>query len=394
MNGLKGIKVALDLPTGIDTDDGNVSGSAFFADTTVTFGRKKTGLLLNEGKQRAGKLVTESCGLCYPSAERKPEYFIFEREDALARLLRNPQGNKGSFGKLGIIAGSESIPGAAILCVSAAFACGAGYVRLMTHENNKEGVMQAAPETLLSLYGGNEPAIETAQLRSLPAFADVICIGPGIGTGMTGRRLLEGLLDELESNLSSSRHKALVLDADALNLIAETPVLLSRTSFLTGQGVSVVMTPHLLEFARLTGLTVSQIRSNKRELAQQFAAEHGIILVLKDAQTLIASPKGQVCIAAQGNEGMAVAGSGDVLTGILAACLGMMKTGRDENGALQQDEAFLMTCLGVFVQQLSGAMAKKQMGSHSMTPHDQLRFLKRSMKKLGKEAEEKYGTVR
>lgn len=396
MNRLCGFHLALDIPTGVDADTGNLPGSGFLADVTVTFGAKKAGLLLGDGKRHAGKIRKDTCGIVYPKPDfpvgkrENPFLFCLGKKDVTRFLKRDPQGNKGSFGKIGMIAGNEDMAGAALLSVGAAFSCGAGYIRLLTHEKNRTPVMQKWPETVLLLYRED---VDHQVFGQLAGRSDVLVAGPGIGTGNMAYRLLAGLFSYLLEN--GCTDKKLLLDADALNLLAEHEQLQQQFDRLTAAGVFCVITPHLLEFSRLSKKALVDVKQDKIRCAVSFAKQHGCTVVLKDAQTVIAHPSGRVCIGIRGNDGMAVAGSGDVLTGILAACLGHAGDARTdtENGDKQDLQSFLAVCCGVFVQGFCGDAVKKKCGAHSMLPQDQILSLRKCMKKLGKEAEEKNETV-
>nr|MBQ8252727.1 NAD(P)H-hydrate dehydratase [Lachnospiraceae bacterium] len=372
MNAQNAYKIAMDIPTGICSDTGCVRGAAFAADITVTFGLPKQGLYLGDGKKYAGGLKYDSCGMVYPDfwqkmAEKKSDKtFVIEKTDVRRGLKRDSGGNKATFGKIGVIAGSKNIAGAAELAVEAAFRSGGGYVRLCTHENNKNSIMQTIPETVLQLYGDRTEDV-AGQVDAVLAFADVICCGPGLGTSEIAKEILNTLLQRITAD------KTLILDADALNLIAREH---EPAEVFASLECDIILTPHVLEFSRLSKLPVEEIKADKVEIARAYAKKHGVILVLKDAQTVIADSGGNVCISPRGNDGMAVAGSGDVLSGVLAGICG------------QSDDPYTAACLGVYIHGMAGDKAKKKLGAHSMMPTDMIRELKKCMKKLGKEANE------
>lgn len=375
MNGLSGYKLAMDIPTGVNSDTGNVTGIAFRADETVTFGLKKAGLLLNEGKQYAGKVKVNSCGIYYPfmvGQEATGQIFTFEEKDLKKYLVRSSQGNKSTFGKIGILAGSEKVGGAAILCARGAYRSGGGYLRLCTHVNNRDSILQCLPETVLDVYGNGEDAeADKKRIQELLAFSRVLCAGPGMGKSDRAARMLGELLCHI-----SGTGKTLILDADALNLISEQERLKSSLC----NDANLILTPHLLEFSRLCGLSVREIRENKIEVSRSYAREWGCTLVLKDARTVVADRHGNVFVNTTGNSGMAVAGSGDVLAGIIAGLQGQIK------------DPYIAACCGVYIHGMAGDITAKKMGAHSMLPTDFVENVKKCMKKLGKEAEEN-GTV-
>ncbi len=366
LNQMQAYKVALDIPTGVCADTGRVLGAAFCADVTVAFGLCKQGLLLGGGKICAGEILLDGCGMVYPQMEEKPT-FVMDKKTVSSYLKRSPDGNKSTFGKLAFISGCETIAGAAILNVCAAFRSGAGYVRLCTHENNREAVLSAAPETVLSLYAREGADMLAEQVRQAADFAHVICAGSGIGMTRSSKLLM----DELTGLLCSEPGKTWILDADALNLLAESNCLKKKKPAPCSE---VILTPHVLEFSRLSGLSVDEIKADRVGVARNFAVKYGCIVVLKDAQTVVAGRDGRVCISAKGNDGMAVAGSGDVLAGVIAGVAGQIK------------DPYIAACTGVYLHAAAGDMAAEKLGTHSMLPADMIYYLKKCIKKLGKEA--------
>ncbi len=366
MNGMSAMKIALDIPTGICADTGRVLGEAFRADVTATFGLRKQGLLLGDGKRCAGEVCYDSCGMIYPQMEAG-QTFLLDKKTVRAALKRNPDGNKSTFGKLSFISGSETIAGAAVLNVCAAFRSGTGYIRLCTHEKNKETVLEAAPETVLDLYSVDDSEALQEKVKKAVDFAQVICAGSGLGSGLAAQAIMEVLTDEIKAETE----KTFILDADALNLMAADAMLKEK---MFQSGTSVILTPHVLEFSRLSGLSVEEIKADRVSVAREFARKNHCILVLKDAQTVIAGPDGRVCISEKGNDGMAVAGSGDVLAGVIAGIAGQIK------------DPYMAACIGVYIHGTTGDMAAEKYGTHSMLPTDMIHCLKKCMKKLGKEA--------
>lgn len=366
MNRISALKMALDIPTGICADTGRVLGTAFRADITATFGLRKQGLFLSEGKKYAGEICYDSCGMVYPATDAKPA-FLLDKKTIKKLLKRTPDGNKATFGKLSFVAGSEAIAGAAILNVCAAFRSGAGYVRLCTHKNNKEAVLKAMPETVLDLYDGAELQAVREKIEKASDFAHVICAGSGLGTDAVSKEIVEALAEEMRRKDG----KIFILDADALNLLAGD-VMLKEKVFAAK--ASLILTPHVLEFSRLSGLSVEEIKADRVSAARKFATENRCIVVLKDAQTVVADTEGNVCISVKGNDGMAVAGSGDVLAGVIAGIAGQIKN------------PYMAACVGVYVHGWAGDMAAEKLGTHSMLPSDMIHCLKKCMKKLGKEA--------
>ncbi len=365
MNSIPALKIALDIPTGVCSDTGSVLGTAFRADVTATFGLRKQGLFLGAGKVCAGEICYDSCGMVYPAMAEK-ETFLLDKKTIRDLLKRNPNGNKSTFGKLSFIAGNEKIAGAAILNVCAAFRSGAGYVKLCTHEKNKDAVLAAAPETVLTLYDGGAEEERNDMVKNAVGFAQVVCVGSGLGTDVTARGILTSLVQEMQTE-----EKIFVFDADALNIIAADDMLREK---IFASKSDIILTPHVMEFSRLSHFSVEEIKADLVGTAREFAMRCKCILVLKDAQTVVASPDGRVCISAKGNDGMAVAGSGDVLAGVISGVAG------------QINEPYMAACAGVYIHGRAGDMASKKIGRHSMLPTDMIHYVKKCMKKLGKEA--------
>lgn len=357
LNQMDSFKLAMDVPTGIHADTGQLLGTCFMADMTTTYGRIKTGLLLGEGKLAAGEVAVDDCGMSDMNWQSDSDCFAMDIEDLTRLVKRHPNGNKGSFGKIGMIVGSQAVPGAALLSVGAAFRSGAGYLQVCTHEDNRALLMEQNPETVLKLYA-DSVQIES-YLGDMLRFADVASIGCGLGVEVA-KTVLETLVTEYYEQLKQI--KALVLDADALTAIANSEMLKDSLGKLP---CHVVLTPHMKEFERLSGIKITDVAENRIAIARSFAKQWHVTLVLKDAQTVVAAPDGMVMINTFGNDGMAVAGSGDVLCGVIAAMIG------------QTDCVFDAVCAGVTIHAMAGDMARLQSGRHGMLPQDMIRMLPR-----------------
>lgn len=306
MNELSGFKIALDLPSGISSDNGEVLGTAFRADLTVTFAFEKTGTVLWPGNEYAGEVVVKDIGIDERSfLGRMPAVAALEDAD-LARLpARAAHSNKGSFGKLLVIAGSCGMAGAACLCAEAAYSCGCGLVRIVTPEENRTILQTKLPEAVLTTYPSRNP--ETSFLAEALGWADAIVCGPGIGTSDTAAGIVETVLREASAPV--------LLDADALNLISGNTGLLRQA-----QG-AIVVTPHLGEMSRLCGESIAHIQNRLIETANRFANEYQVICVLKDQHTVTGVPSRRTYLNLSGNAGMATAGSGDVLSGVIGSLM-------------------------------------------------------------------------
>jgi NAD(P)H-hydrate epimerase len=260
---------------------------------------------------------------------------------------RKPDAHKGDFGRVLVVAGSRGMSGAAVLCGSAALRGGAGLVTVACPEDVWPIVAAGNPCYMtLPLAVGDESTItQTA------AHADVVVIGPGIGQSATSRDLIQRLLQSSPGRL--------LVDADALNLLATSQDLLKSYRAET------ILTPHPGEFARLTGLTIGDVQNRRDEVTINFAARFGVVLVLKGHGTLVCDGQ-RIYRNTTGNPGMATAGSGDVLSGLIGALWG------------QGLSAFEAAQLGVYLHGLAGDLALGGLGEASLTAADLLDYLPRA----------------
>lgn len=355
--------VAVDIPSGLDADTGTVSGSAVRADITVTFGYRKKAHVLDPACTFCGQVILCDVGI-YHNPTLFEELYCFTGKPCLPR--RNPFGNKGTFGKLFILAGSKEIAGAAILAAQAAFAMGIGMVKLLIHKNQKEAILQCLPECMVQVYDDRTTITELKHmLESAVKWCDGILIGPGIGTGIFAKQMVTILLEEQNQALQ----KPMVMDADALNILSEAgEPLLSKVITYTKP---IVMTPHLGEFGRLCKESVSELKKKKESLARGFADTYHCTVVCKDARTIVVSrDQKEAFINTTGNDGMACAGSGDVLAGMLGVLL------------IQSDTAFQAAYQAVALHGMAGDRAAGQLGKRSMRASDMVCALRESIFKM------------
>lgn len=308
--------VAIDLPSGLSADTPAIPGPAVDASLTVTLGAPKVPLVLPPAEAFAGELVVADIGI--PSrvvADLEGPWLDILTRDQMRRLIepRAPDSHKGDFGRVLVVAGSPGKTGAASLAAMAALRSGAGLVTIATPAGCLPTVSALGAEFMTLPLAADDAGLATAaSLDDLLAFnADVIAIGPGLGRSPGVTALVQGLV--------GSAGVPLVLDADALNAFAgEADRLVGR------DGVDLVITPHAGEMARLVGMSVDQVQANRLEVAREFAATHRVHVVLKGHRTIVASPDGRTSINLTGNAGMATAGAGDVLTGMIAAWFGQL----------------------------------------------------------------------
>lgn len=347
--------LSVDMPSGIHPKSGKVLGVSVKADVTITFQFLKTGLVLYPGHEYAGRVEVKNIGIpnCTIDEIEDSTYVFALSDDEIALPKRQDYSNKGTYGKLLLIAGSEEISGAAILCALSAMRSGLGMIKVVTSDENKAAFSQILPEAMLITYKGN--LVPDSEIIKAFDWADAVAIGPGIGLGHVAEHLVELVL---KSN------KPCVFDADALNILSET-VIKNTPSLLKEHGQDIIITPHVGEMARLTELRVKDITSNIIETAADFSENYNVITVLKDAVTVISDNKNRVCLNLHGNNGMATAGSGDVLTGIVAAILAYKK------------DAFYSAYLGCALHARSGDEALRDLSYHELLARDIIKYLDR-----------------
>lgn len=337
LNGMAPVICAVDLPSGIDTDTGAVCGEAVKADLTVTFQYLKKAHLLYPGKEYCGRVYLrdvgiENYGVCAETA------FTYEKEEAKNLLpQRKTSGHKGTFGKVLLYAGSREMSGAALLCARAVLCSGAGMLKVLTEETNHTLLRTVLPEAMIA----------TDPVKDLE-WADVLIAGPGIGISKEAKENLALLLREAKIPM--------VLDADALNLIADDPALMELMKEKASKQ-PVILTPHPGEFLRLSGLAMTDYQQEREKAIRTFQEQSHCILVSKDACTMV-TDGAALYLNSTGNDGMATAGSGDVLTGVIGSLLA------------QGLPAFEAASKGVFLHGLAGDEAALKKGKHGMIASD------------------------
>jgi ADP-dependent NAD(P)H-hydrate dehydratase / NAD(P)H-hydrate epimerase len=351
--------VSIDLPSGLQSDTGAPYEPCVRADLTVTMALPKLGLWLYPGRALAGTVEVVDIGMPGTMDEGRwtkddGQAFLLETEHIRAILpQRKPDGNKGTFGRALLIAGSRGYSGAAILAGRAAVKSGCGIVQLAVPEGIVGVIALSVVEAIKSALPQTEDAaLSPAALESLleiSADAEAVAIGPGIGTDRRTQKLELDFLAEVE--------KPTVIDADGINNLKGHVSLLSRAK------PPLVLTPHPGEFSRLTGLKPTDINADRVGISRRFATERKVVLVLKGASTVIAAPDGRVFINPTGNTGLAKGGTGDVLTGII---VGLMAQGMSPLDA---------ACAGVFLHGLAADIAIKSLTEYCLAAGDLPDFL-------------------
>jgi NAD(P)H-hydrate epimerase len=296
--------LSLDIASGVDADRGAVPGAAVMAHTTLAFGWPKLGSLLAPGRSFSGRVLAAEIGFPPLPAPASTVRLLTPAWGGEVRPRRAPDTHKNRVGALTLVAGGMGMAGAAILAARAALRAGAGYVRVASAPENRD-VMQTALPDVPWVDLGDPDAVR----RALEA-ATAVAVGPGLGTDARARTALERVL--------AGPRRPLVLDADALNLIASgagdvTPV--------ADDGRPVVLTPHPGEMARLMDTTVGEIQGDRPRAARTLASRLGTTVLLKGMPSLVAAPDGRLDVAGVVSSDLAVAGMGDVLTGTIGALL-------------------------------------------------------------------------
>jgi NAD(P)H-hydrate epimerase len=304
--------IAVDLPSGLSADTGQVMGDAVHADVTVTIELPKLGLVFEPGRSHAGRILVASVGIAHSAPNTLPQVELWSPAGAAARLPARPSaGHKGSFGHALLVAGSEGKTGAAALAAEAASRAGAGLVTLacpaglndILEVKCTEAMTAPVADTPGRAFGAT--AEET--ILALAAERDAVGLGPGLGRDPETAKLVAALATRLTCPL--------VLDADGLQpFAAESGLLLTREA-------PTVLTPHPGEAARLLGTDAAAINRDRLGAARRLAKETGSVVLLKGAGTVIASPEGRAVVNPTGGPALASGGTGDVLTGVIAAYL-------------------------------------------------------------------------
>ena len=283
--------------------------------------------------------------------------FSYNKEDLLIMPKRTDESNKGTYGKLLCVCGSVGMCGAAYLSAKAAYRTGAGLVEILTVKENLIPLQTALPEAIVSIYDKDTPDLDA--VMNAAERADAIVVGCGLGRTEVARKILGAVLRNTE--------KPCVVDADALNIIASNPTL---KKYLKGK----IITPHPAEFSRLTGFETDEILKNTESLSLSFAKKYGSVCLIKRHETVVSDGTEKIYVNKSGNSGMATAGSGDVLAGIIGGILVQNK-----NSNLT---AFEITCLGAYIHGLCGDIAAGSLGEYSLMASDIIDSLPKVLKSI------------
>ena len=354
--------VSIDLPSGMSADTPHLVGDCIEASMTVTLAAPKLPLVLPPGEPYAGDVVIADIGIPPDVLEglEGPRIDLLTPEHVRGLIEpRAAESHKGDFGRVTIVAGSRGKSGAAHLAAVGALRSGAGLVTVATPAACQPILASMTPEVMTeALAESSDGTVVGAALETVLALQhDVIACGPGLGRGPAVAEFVRGLLDRAAVPL--------VLDADALTVLADDPTALEGRDERV-----VIITPHPGEMARLIGVSVDEVQANRRQVAADFAATRRVYVVLKGHRTIIATPEGRVFINPTGNAGMATGGTGDVLTGMIAAWLAQLL---DAEAACQ---------LAVFLHGAAGDLAEHRQGAAAVIATDVVMCLALALKEL------------
>ncbi|OZQ82886.1 NAD(P)H-hydrate dehydratase [Paenibacillus sp. VTT E-133291] len=338
--------VSADIPSGLNADTGETHEPCIHASVTVCLAFLKRGLLQYSGASAAGQVKVRAIGIPTALAPESgvqvhlltPEVLHAHLGVDLARR-RSPEGHKGTYGHVLLVAGTLRMSGAGLLSARAALRAGCGLVTWALPQKLLPCIIGSAPELMLADVEGNEDgswqAGSVSELLKLSKERDVLAIGPGLGRFEADTEWLRNLWEGTDCPL--------VIDADALNILADADY-----KSWASRRHPVILTPHPGEMARLASTTTAQVQRDRICLAMGYAKEHGVTLVLKGAHTVIATPEGQAYVNTTGHPGMGTGGAGDVLTGIISSLLAQ---------GLNEAQA---AAFGVYLHGLAGERAARQ----------------------------------
>jgi NAD(P)H-hydrate epimerase len=356
--------IAVDMPSGLDSDTGVVDPSCPYVDATITLGYPKLGLFNFPGAERAGRIVIADIGLPPSMGENIPTELITEDWVKSVLPARTAGANKGSFGKVLVVAGSINYIGAAYLACMGAARVGAGLVTLSTASSLQPILAAKMAEVTYAPLPESEAGVIATKAASvlkqwLPGY-EVLLMGCGLGQKAAVAEFVKAVL----FNLVQGSSPALVLDADALNTLAQIPDWWQKLS------QDAILTPHPGEMARLAGVSVDEVQRQRLDIARKSAVEWRKVVVLKGAYTVVAASDSRARISQIANPGLASAGTGDVLTGVIA---GLVAQGLS---------LFDAAACGVYLHGQAGEMVRRELGEAGMLAGDLLPALPKVIRGL------------
>jgi ADP-dependent NAD(P)H-hydrate dehydratase / NAD(P)H-hydrate epimerase len=355
--------VSIDIPSGLNGSTGEYGNVAVKANMTVTMALPKLGLVINKGPEQCGELRIADISMPKSIiAKQKSKTFLIEKEDLVPRIPKRAHDvHKYSCGKLFVLAGSVGLTGAAAMCSESALKTGAGAVILGIPESLNDIMEEKLTEVMtVPLPETSERTFSIKGLRNILDYtnnwADVVLIGPGISQNKETKKLILNLIPQIK--------KPLVLDADGLNNIQDDMDVLGKFDY------ELIITPHYGELSRLINIPAQEIAKNRIEIARKTAKENTLTIILKGAPSLVGDREENIYINPSGNPGMATAGSGDVLSGMVAGFFA------------QNNNAVISATLGMYLHGLAGDIAKEELGEHSMIATDIQKNIYKAILKL------------
>lgn len=363
--------LSVDIPSGIDASNGKVLGCAIKADRTVTFGFYKKGQWFYPGKLYCGTLKKAKIAINETAfMNGMPKMFTYlNNENKVDIPSRDPMGNKGTFGKVFVIAGRASTTGAAILCASSALRSGCGMTAVLTEKENKAVFLQTIPEIMVETYSSSEEEESLhVKLQKWLDWSDCIVIGCGLLQDERAYAMVKYALEHTK--------KSVVCDADALQLIAKNVKLQDLVrecgKRLEKSGQILVFTPHPGELASLLGCSVCDIKEDREAAVTKLLEKYPIILVAKDADTLVCQKGAAWYLNMTGNDGLSTAGSGDVLAGLTASLIAQNRK--------KAIPFFESVCLSVYFHGLAADILARQYGKSFLVASDLIEAYKYILK--------------
>ncbi len=344
-NSTEAFQIAIDVPSGINSTDGTLTGACFKAELTACIALYKTGLLSYPAREYAGEIVLCDIGFPKELTENLPKHALIPDDEYLKNVIpkRHSNSHKGSYGKLLLFCASPSMTGAGYLSCMGALRSGCGLVNIASDDYTISVLQQKLNEPIFSrIYISSSNGLD--YLSQLADSSSAVLCGCGLGNNENTKNAIFKLIKTADTPL--------LIDADGINVLCENINILKEAKH------SPIITPHPAEFARLIGKTTDEVQSDRINLAVNFAKEYGCITVLKGASTIIASPDGRLAINIAGNAGLAKGGSGDVLAGI---CAGLLCQGIN---------AFDAAVAGVYLHAKAADILKERIGEYGLLPSD------------------------
>ena len=337
------LKIAVDTPSGINSADGRVGGIVFRADHTITMAYAKTGMLSYPAREYCGKIAIADIGYPDELCNEIPKDALVADDGYVKSLIPERQSNthKGCFGRLLMYCGSENMTGAGVLAANGALRTGCGLVNIA---NTKEVINKLQAHLTEPVFSVLEDDKYESQLIELCGKATAVLCGCGLGVSDIKKQHIISLIKNADCNI--------IFDADGINMLCGNTLILKEAR------KTPILTPHPLEFARLTETSTDTIQKDRINLAKEFSQKHGCVLVLKGASTVIASPDGRLAINTSGNPGLAKGGSGDVLAGIISSF------------CAQGLPAFESAVLGVYLHGKAADILKEEISEYGLLPSD------------------------